>query len=416
MRALLGLLGDPHDRFKSVHVGGTAGKGSTATMCAAILQAAGHKVGLHTKPHLVSVRERVQIDGAPIAEDRFAALLDDMLPAIDRMAQGQWGSPSYFEVIVALAFLCFAREAVDVAVIEVGVGGKLDGTNVIHPLVSVLTNVGYDHVEVLGDTIEAIARDKSGIIKPAVPVITAALRPEALEIIRQTAQAKGAPLTVVQQSASITPLGTTAEYAQRFVVSTPRRDYDLSCPLLGEFQLTNAATAILACECLPRALVPRPDSVSHGLRNLVLAGRMEYFACDPAVVFDIAHNEEKARALAEALASLFAGRPLCFVCAFSEGKDAGAMIGAWRGLCASYIFTTFDVPHRRAASAQAASALAGENAMRAWAIEDPVQAFAAARRAAGPTGVVVVTGSTFLVGALRPAFLNEWSALRAAHV
>src|SRR5471032_403023 len=174
MRAFLAACGNPEREFRSIHVGGTAVKGSTATMCAAILSAAGYRVGLHTKPHLHSVTERARIDVLAVSEERFADLLFGMLSAIDTMASTEWGRPSYFELLVALTFRYFAEEHVDVAVVEVGIGGSLDGTNVITPLVAVLTNVGGDHADVLGDTIAAIATDKSGIIKDKIPVVTAA--------------------------------------------------------------------------------------------------------------------------------------------------------------------------------------------------------------------------------------------------
>jgi len=196
MRAFLELLGNPQRRFRSIHVGGTAGKGSTATMIAAILHASGRKVGLHVKPHLRSVTERARIDGAPVDEQTFADLLSDMLPAVDEMEAGEWGKPSYFELIVALAFVLFARERVDVAVVEVGIGGTLDGTNVIEPLASVITNVGMDHMDVLGDTIDQIAADKAGIIKDRVPVVTGAEAIDALRVIRARAAEHRAPLSV----------------------------------------------------------------------------------------------------------------------------------------------------------------------------------------------------------------------------
>ncbi|MFI5389154.1 MAG: bifunctional folylpolyglutamate synthase/dihydrofolate synthase, partial [Candidatus Eremiobacterales bacterium] len=203
MHELLALVGDPQREFKSIHVGGTSGKGSTATMAAAMLRSAGFKVGLHTKPHLRSVTERACIDGAPVSEERFAAIIEEMMPAVREMERGPHGAPSYFELLVALAFKLFAQERVDCAVVEVGIGGKLDGTNVLLPLVSVLTNVGTDHADVLGDTVEEIAADKSGIIKQGIPVVTAAAHPGALRVIEEAALRARAPLTRVQSAATI---------------------------------------------------------------------------------------------------------------------------------------------------------------------------------------------------------------------
>src|SRR6202049_195643 len=202
MATLLRLLGNPERKFASVHVGGTAGKGSTATMCAAILSEAGYRVGLHTKPHLHSVTERARIGNVPITEERFGEVFERLASASEEMRATEWGSPSYFELLVALAFTYFAEEAVDVAVIEVGVGGLLGGTHLIVPKVSVITNVGTDHKDVLGDTVEQIAKDKAGIIKEGVPVVTAAEQPSVLRIIEDAARDHAAPLISVQTAAS----------------------------------------------------------------------------------------------------------------------------------------------------------------------------------------------------------------------
>ena len=171
MATLLRHLGNPHLTYPTLHVGGTSGKGSTSTMLAAALTESGKRVGLHTKPHLSSMTERARIDGCAISQVSFAQMLDEMMPAIERTTV-EWGRPSYYETLLALAFHYFARETVDVAVVEVGIGGKLDGTNLLEPEVSVITNVGLDHIDVLGDTIEQIARDKAGIAKRGVPLVS----------------------------------------------------------------------------------------------------------------------------------------------------------------------------------------------------------------------------------------------------
>ena len=170
IRAFVHELGDPHLRYPTIHVAGTSGKGSTATMLAAALQASGKRVGLHTKPHLVSVTERIRLDGVPIAADAFADVLDEMMPAIDRVG-AEHGRPTYYETLLALAFVAFARERVDAAVIEAGIGGRLDGTNVLNPEVAIITNVSLDHMDVLGDTREAIAAEKLAVVKPGTTVV-----------------------------------------------------------------------------------------------------------------------------------------------------------------------------------------------------------------------------------------------------
>jgi dihydrofolate synthase / folylpolyglutamate synthase len=415
MRVLLTLLGDPQRAFPSIHVGGTAGKGSTASMCAAIFTASGFKVGLHTKPHMRSVTERARIDGAAISEDRFGELMGSMLPAIEEMEAGEWGRPSYFELLVALTFRYFAEEHVDLAVVEVGIGGTLDGTNVLEPLVSVLTNVGFDHTEVLGDTIEAIATDKAGIIKQRTPVVTAA-HGEALRIIEAAAHAKHAPLVVVQQAAEIVSQAPVSSYSQTFSVVTPRRRYDVIIPLLGEFQILNTATALIACEQIEQRFPFSVESAATGLAALSLPGRMEFHPSRPSLLFDVAHNAEKAAALAAALLRHFPDRRFVFVVAISESKDAAAMLDAWAALPAQWIFTTFDVSHRAAMPQTNLSNIAQSRGLTARAVGDPIEALSVARRIAGAGDLVVVTGSTFLVAALRDWFLENAGAYGHAQV
>jgi dihydrofolate synthase / folylpolyglutamate synthase len=403
MRLFLRELGDPQTSFPSIHVGGTAGKGSTATMIAAILTAGGFKAGLHTKPHLRSVTERARIDGSAISEDRFAQVMSDMLPAIEALEHSEFGPPSYFELLVGLAFLYFKQERVDVAVVEVGIGGTLDGTNVLEPIATVLTNVGLDHTDVLGNTLELIAADKAGIIKPRTPVVTAA-DGAALEIFRAIAQREGAPFARMQDVVHIEHLPTETPYGQHFSVTTPRRSYDVRIPLMGEFQVRNAATAIVACEATEDRFPISTASVERGLAGVSLPGRMEFYPSRPSLLFDVAHNGEKAAALADALAQHFPERRFVFVVAISESKDAAAMLEAWSRLPGQFIFTSFAVTHREPMPPHILAALAETNGLIGRAVSDPIEALSVARRVAGPDDLVVVTGSTFLV-----ATLLEWS-------
>jgi dihydrofolate synthase/folylpolyglutamate synthase len=295
MRAFLSALGNPQDRYPTVHVGGTSGKGSTATMIGAILSASGKRVGLHTKPHLSSVTERARIDGVPVSEDRFGELLGDMMPAIERVAQDH-GRPSYYETLLAIAFTYFAEEQVDAGVIEVGVGGLLDGTNVLVPQVSIITNIALDHTDVLGDTLALIAADKVGIAKPGVPLVSDVTDPEARAVIEAGTAKAGAPFVSVRDEVTVVPRAGE-RYGQSFTVTTPVDHYEISLPVLGAFQRRNAATAIRALEFLPPALRPGRAAVEDGLARLVVPGRMEFHPAHPSVVFDIAHNPDKARNL-----------------------------------------------------------------------------------------------------------------------
>jgi len=401
IRAFVRELGDPQLAYPTIHVAGTSGKGSTATMLAAILQASEKRVGLHTKPHLASVTERIRIDGVPIAEDRFADLLGDMLPAIERVS-AEHGRPSYYETLLAMAFVAFAREPVDVAVVEAGIGGRLDGTNVLQPQVAIVTNVSLDHTEVLGATTTEIARDKAGIAKPGIPLVSDARDPAARREIEAVCAAVGAPFVAVEDTTTIVARGGE-RYGQSFEVTTPLDRYELALPVLGEFQQRNAATAIRALEQLGD-LRPTRAQVEEGFTRLVIPGRMEFFPSHPSVVFDVAHNPDKAAHLATALAATFPGRHFTFVIAIEESKDVVEILRPFTALRANCSFTAFDhVAGRTAIRPQRLASIAADLGLSGRATIDPVDAFVIARRYADAGDVVVVTGSTFIVATLR-----EW--------
>jgi dihydrofolate synthase/folylpolyglutamate synthase len=410
MRRFLAELGDPHVRYPTLHVGGTSGKGSTATMLAAVLTASGRRTALHTKPHLASMTERARVDGIPIEPDAFGALLEEMMPAIERTAQSE-GRPSYYETLLALSYLHFARAGVDVAVIEVGVGGTLDGTNLLQPLVSVITNVGLDHTDILGTTHAEIARDKAGIAKPGVPLISDAREPVARAVIEERCLAVGAPFFAVEEHAQI-ERRRGQRYGQAFDVVTERARYSLELPVVGPFQRRNAATAIVALE----RMLPLPGdppvaaTIVDGFAQLVIPGRMECFPARPAVVFDIAHNPDKAQSLADALREEFPGRRLTFVIAIGDGKDAVAVLERLFPLPAGFVFTTFETAGRRAVRPQRLASVAQSRGHWARTVVDPVEALSVARRSTDSDGIVVVTGSTFLVATLRDWWLSNVGA------
>lgn len=401
MRRFLDELGNPQDTYPTLHVGGTSGKGSTSVMIAAGLTAAGKRTGLHTKPHLRSMTERTKIDGIPVSQERFAELLEAMIPAMDRIAM-EFTRPSYYETLLAMTFLYFSLERVDVAVIEVGIGGKLDGTNVLHPLVSLITNVGLDHTEILGDTVEQIAADKAGIAKPAIPLVSAVDRPEARAVIEAQCAAVGAPFLFVPDYVNIARAQSDS-YSQRFTLTTQRATYDVNLPLLGEFQQRNAACAVLALEQLPESLRPSREAVEEGLSRVVLPGRMEYFPAHPGVMFDVAHNPDKAENLVRSLRKLFPERHFTFVIAIGESKDAAEILRVFAQVPATLIFTSFDARGRIAAKPQRLASIAESAGLWGRAVPDPVEAFTIARRNSGSDEIVVVTGSTFVVAELR-----EW--------
>jgi dihydrofolate synthase / folylpolyglutamate synthase len=402
IRALLRELGDPHRAYRTIHVGGTSGKGSTATMIAAALHAAGNRTGLHTKPHLHAMIERARIDGVPIPRERFSALLDEMLPAIQRAA-AEYGRPTYYETLLALSFKYFADERVDAAVIEVGLGGRYDGTNVILPVVAAITSVGYDHTDVLGRTLDEIALEKAGIAKPGVPLVLAPMPPPALAAIERYAVEVGARIVRVSEIVRVERERAEDRGGQTLAVLTPRGSYRLRLAVEGTFQRTNAATAIAVLEQLADDLRPSPDEIATALGDIAIPGRMELVWASPPVVFDIAHNAEKAESLVASLRESFPNRRVHYVVAIGESKDARKIIETLGTVASTFTFTSFSARGRVAIRPQRLATIA--QSLGGWgrAITDPVEALTVARRMAGVDDVVVVTGSTFVVARLR-----EW--------
>ncbi|MBV9333942.1 MAG: hypothetical protein JO146_08025, partial [Candidatus Eremiobacteraeota bacterium] len=356
MTAFLHELGDPHRRYATIHIGGTSGKSSTSAMIATVLQAAGRRTGLHTKPHLRSMTERARIDGRPIAPVRFAALLDAMMPAIERTT-AHYGRPTYYETLLALAFVHFAHEHVDVAVIEVGLGGRLDGTNVIEPIVAAITSVGYDHTDVLGDTLEAIAFEKAGIAKRDVPLVLAPLPEPARVVVERYAAQAGAPVVHVADLVKVV-LESNEAAGQNLRVTTARGTFALTMPVLGAFQRANAATAIAVLERAGERFSPSIEAIVTGFASLEIPGRMEVLSRNPSVVFDVAHNAEKAASLVLSLRERFTGRRIHYVVAIGESKDARRILEILSEMPSTFTFTSFAAQGRRAMTPSHLAAMA----------------------------------------------------------
>jgi dihydrofolate synthase/folylpolyglutamate synthase len=402
MRVFMHELGDPQTRYPTVQVGGTSGKGSTSTMIAAALARSGKRTGLHTKPHLRSMTERARIDGVAVSEERFAALLEEMMPAIERTAQAH-GRPTYYETLLALTLLYFAQENVDIAVVEVGLGGRLDGTNVLVPVVAAITSVGLDHTDVLGDSIEGIAREKAGIAKSGIPLVVAAEDEAAFGVIADEARKAGAPLVDARPEAIPIDNVKLEREAQGFDVVTPHARYSIVTRMLGGFQRRNAATAIVTMETLPEPLRPSREAIEGALADLLIPGRMEVYPGHPTLVFDIAHNVEKADQLVRSLRERYEDRHFTFVVAIGASKDAAEILRTFSTLPSNFVFTSFEIAGREATKPMRLMRIA--ESIGAWGrcVGDPVEALSIARRSAAANDVIVVTGSTFLVATLR-----EW--------
>ena len=326
MEALLEAMDVPTDGLRVVHVAGTNGKGSTASMVAAMATAAGQKVGLHTSPHLLHVAERMRVDGTPAPEAWLANAVTQNRSLIARIG------PSFFEATVALSLRYFVEEAVDLAVVEVGLGGRLDATNVLTPAVALITHIGLDHTDLLGDTLEAIAREKGGIIKPGVPCLTAATQPSVQAELQALADAADASLEVVQQTTDLHGAATGPH--ARGTIRTPARMYEaLSLDLPGAHQWTNARLAVRAVETLGIATDAAVRQGLGGVRRLAgLRGRLETLQTEPLVVADVAHNPEGLRAALTHLRTIAPQARLHVLLGLMRDKDLAAIAR----LCAAH--------------------------------------------------------------------------------
>jgi dihydrofolate synthase/folylpolyglutamate synthase len=392
---LMHLLGDPHRRFQSLHVAGTNGKGSTASFLAGMLRAAGYRTGLYTSPHLVSFTERIRIDGRPIAEDRVVELAD----RVRRQTPGS-AAPTFFEVTTAMAFTYFAEEGVDLVVAEAGMGGRLDCTNVITPLVSVITNIDLEHTEFLGATLEQIAAEKAGIIKAGVPVVTAVAQPEAVGVIGREAARQGAPLFLMPRdfSAVRTAPGPPQRFDYRGIAGDLR---ELAVSLLGKHQVENAGIAVAAIECASRSGVAVSEpAMRSGLAETVWEGRLERLAVRPDLYVDGAHNPASAAVLAEALRELKVGyRSLVLVLGILQDKDYDGIVGRLAPLADRIIATR--PAYARALDAEVLASVVRR--VHPSVVSAPAigEALGRARAEASSDDLIVVTGSLYTVGDAR---------------
>ena len=411
MRVLLAALGHPEESFASVLVAGTNGKGSTAATLASILQASGLKSGLYTSPHLVQINERIKVNGEPIRDDDFAMLHDVVDRTAERLVtEGDlpW-HPSFFEMLTAMAFEHFARVRPDVAVLEVGMGGRLDATNVVEPRVSVITDIALDHQKYLGNTIGEIAREKVGIIRPGRVVVTLPQLPEANDAIGNTILDQGAravnavpyvPPVSPGSSLHLVPSGQSG-IGQQYPLDVLGERILVESPLVGRHQLRNIALAIAAAEELHNQGFQQitPEAIERGIRETRWPGRFQVVPSDgrrPEYVLDVAHNPAGAWALRSTLSAAYGERPFTMVFGVLRDKAVAEIAEILFPIAEHVIVTHANNP--RSASweeiRQAASRVAGDIREAA----DVVSALADAGKVAGRGGLVVVTGSIYIVG------------------
>lgn len=398
IRRLLQLCGDPQRGLRFVHVAGTNGKGTTTSLCAAACRAAGHKTGLFISPYVLCFRERMQIDGEMISESDLALYTARMAVFAEQMRR-EGEPPAEFEFVTAVAMLWFCEQRCDVVCLEVGLGGRFDATNAIDsPLVAVITAIGLDHMAILGDTVEQIAAEKCGILKPPAPAVVYPLQPGGVMGVVQTcAAAVGAPV--------VTPdLGQLrVRHSDLFGSDFTYKGLACRVNLGGRHQIYNAVTAIEALRQLRQQGLSLPDSaIREGFAALRFPARLEVLHEHPLVILDGAHNESGAVALAAAIAEL-PHRPLIGIAGVMRDKAAGEVLGAMGPLCRKIYCTAPGVP--RATSPEELAAAANTHTAQAIAVNSPPEALAAAVADAGVEGAVVIFGSLYLASEMRPIAL-----------
>ena len=397
VRTLSRLNGDTHTAYPTIHIAGTNGKGSTAHTIAAVLQSAGYRVGLFTSPHLIDFRERIRVNGEKIPEAEVIAWLEKYLAA-------DFGiSPSFFELTTVMAFDWFAKAGVDIAVIEVGLGGRLDSTNIITPVLSVITNISFDHTAQLGNTLTAIATEKAGIIKPGIPVVLGEGDiPQVREVFVQRAAERGVPLHIASDHIPFS--GVTRTPATVTYHETPFGP-SIETELTGDCQTRNAATILTALLQLRRAGFTIPDdAVLRGFATVCeltgLAGRWMHIADAPLTIADTGHNVGGWQYLAPALSSWTAGKVRCIL-GFVNDKDISSILSLLPR-DAVYYFTRASVP--RALDPDTLQQIAASHGIHGDVYPDVTTALTAARTEASPSDLIFIGGSTFIVADALPLF------------
>jgi len=404
IEALLFQLDHPERKFRSIHVTGTNGKGSTTAFIASVLAAAGIRSGMYISPHLVDYPERMKINAEEITQDQFAAIINDVRLAAERVQATGLESPTEFEVLTAAAFLWFARQQVEFVVVEVGLGGLLDSTNVIRPEIAVITNVTLDHTDRCGNTAEAIAEHKAGIIKRGIPVVTGAIG-GALAVIEQTAKAKGSVCHVLNRDFFVSGFGYEPSQ-QHFMlqIGTQKPEFYYS-QILGRHQADNAALAICACKLLKQG-EPRltEQAVTAGIRQAFWPARFEIIPGKPTMVLDGAHNPDGIRALRQTLDEIYPDRDIVFQFGVLADKDYVQMMKLlFRA--ADRVVVVRPNSERAAETAEIAAKIR-QYVAAVKVADNIVGGLQQARQWAGPAGIVCVAGSLYMIGEARQSALE----------
>jgi dihydrofolate synthase/folylpolyglutamate synthase len=396
-------LGRPARAYPSAHIAGTNGKGSTAAFLESIVRHAGFRTGLNTSPHLEKINERIRINGEEISDQAFAETLTRIQVLIEELlAAGKLRAhPTYFECVTAMAFEYFARERVEFAVFEVGLGGRLDATNILSPLVTIITRIDFDHENFLGHSLQEIASEKVGILKPGIPLVLSEQRPEARGVIFSRAKELGCPVIEPAQIFSVDSHSAPDGSVHARVVETHSgKIFELIPSLPGRFQLENALNAVAAARLLQNRGFQIPDdAITQGIANTVWPGRLEKLQSAPDVYLDGAHNPSAARELAHFLEQNFSGRKIFLIYAALRDKAVDEVAGLLFPRAAEVIFTAPRTA--RAVSAAQLAEIASHHAARFSVAPDAERAFEQALAQAAPEDAIFITGSLYLVGQLR---------------
>ena len=404
---LVGLLGNPQNSFKSIHVAGTNGKGSTSAMIASILLAAGYHVGLYTSPHLERFTERIVVDGEEISEEDIVRLTKLIRPLVDSLdKEPERVHPLFFDIVTAMAFKHFEEKHVDFAVLEVGMGGRLDATNIVQPLVSVITNISLEHTQVLGDTILKIAFEKAGIIKPNSILVTATQNDSVYTLFKETCIRLNTEIHRVGGDITFKKLSSNLR-SQNFIVDSLKGSYALSTHLLGGYQLYNAATSVGAVEALSRYNIDVSESaISKGLGEVKWPGRLEVMQERPLVVLDSAKDAEAMRALAEAVQELPHDK-LVTVISISSDKNIQEMIRNLAPVVDFFVVTSHSVMNRAAQRDRIGEEI--RKIGKRWeSVKSVGDAMDRALSMVGVKDMVLVTGSVFAVGEARRRWISSF--------
>jgi dihydrofolate synthase/folylpolyglutamate synthase len=395
-RNLLDRVGNPHQKLHFVHIAGTNGKGSTGAILSRVLSDHGIKTGLYTSPHLVRFTERFRIDEREVEAERIVAVFEKIRSTLDG-----GDPPTFFEMITAMAFLYFAEENVDIVIAETGLGGRLDATNVIDPEVCLITNIGFDHQEYLGSTLTSIAREKAGIIKPGVPVVTGALQPAAQGVLKTACMNREAPLYRFKSDFNVRRSSKNS-FLYRGIGSLQLPP--LSLNLIGPHQTANAAVALATLELLEQKgfVLLRPQLVESALHEVRWPARLEILETNPQIVLDGAHNPQGAESLRSALKESFTYRKLHLVIGIMADKDIPGILRRLLPMAETAIFT--QPAYSRAANPDDIRRMARPYISKCYVIPEVTSAIEEARRAAGPEDLICITGSLYFAGEVKQIF------------